>query len=72
MTRLNLDAPRYDQSQFEGRLRYFFSTANPLNILASEDELLKAKEIVEAYKRGDEDKNLSDDDIWKAKELYDR
>ena len=72
MTRLNIDSPRYDQSKFEGRLKYFFSTASPLNIIADEAELLKAKEIVESYRRGDEDKNLTVDEIWKAKELYDR
>jgi sideroflexin-1/3 len=69
--RLNLDAPRYDQSTFEGRAKHFFITTNPLNVLATDEELEKAKSIVEAYRAGKEDKNLTEDEIWAAKELYD-
>lgn len=69
--RLNLNAPRYDQSTFEGRLKYFAATTNPKNVLASTADLEKAKEIVNAYKNGTEDKSLSEEDIWHAKELYD-
>lgn len=69
--RLNLDEPRYDQSVFEGRAKHFFRTTNPLNVLASDAELERAKEIVISYKNGTEDKTLSEDEIWKAKELYD-
>ena len=69
--RLNLDAPRFDQSTFEGRVKHFFSTTNPLNVLASDADLQKAKDIVESYRNGTEEKTLSEDDIWRAKELYD-
>mmetsp|Transcript_16736 Transcript_16736/g.18132 ORF Transcript_16736/g.18132 Transcript_16736/m.18132 type:complete len:325 (+) Transcript_16736:59-1033(+) len=69
--RINLDSPRYDQDTFEGRAKHFFITTNPLNVLASDPELDKAKTIVEAYKRGEEDKNLTEDEIWAAKQLYD-
>ena len=69
--RLNLDAPRYDQSTFEGRARHFFITTNPLNVLATDADLDKAKDIVQAYKVGKEDKSLTTDQIWEAKQLYD-
>jgi hypothetical protein len=62
--RLDLDNPRYDQSTFEGRARHFFSTTNPLNVLATDEELEKAKNIVIAYKNGTEDKSLTEDQIW--------
>jgi hypothetical protein len=62
--RLDLDKPRYDQSTFEGRARHFFATTNPLNVLASDAELEKAKAIVLAYKSGKEDKSLTEDQIW--------
>ena len=69
--RLNLDNPRYDQNTFEGRAKHFFSTTNPLNVLASDEDLEKAKQIVQAYRNGTEDKSLTEDQIWAAKELYD-
>jgi sideroflexin-1/3 len=69
--RLNLDSPRYDQNTFEGRAKHFFITTNPLNVLATDGDLEKAKEIVDAYRNGTEDKNLTEDDIWRAKQLYD-
>mmetsp|Transcript_14879 Transcript_14879/g.24762 ORF Transcript_14879/g.24762 Transcript_14879/m.24762 type:complete len:206 (+) Transcript_14879:122-739(+) len=69
--RLNLDSPRYDQDTFEGRAKHFFATTNPLNVLASDEELERAKKIVMDYKAGTEDKSLTEDEIWAAKELYD-
>ena len=69
--RLDLSQPRYDQSSFEGRAKHFFSTTNPLNLLASDASLDRAKQIVESYRAGTEDKSLTDDEIWTAKELYD-
>jgi tricarboxylate carrier len=69
--RLDLSNPRYDQSNYEGRARHFFATTNPLNVLASDEELTKAKHIVESYRAGTEDKSLLEDEIWRAKELYD-
>ena len=69
--RLDLSKPRYDQSTFEGRAKHFFITTNPMNVLASDEELERAKSIVEAYRVGKEDSKLTADDIWAAKELYD-
>jgi sideroflexin-1/3 len=72
-TRINLNNPRYDQSTFEGRAKHFFITTNPLNCLATEQQLLEAKRIVDEYRSG---KNLSDlgiteDKLWEMKQLYD-
>jgi len=69
--RLDIDNPRYDQNTFEGRAKHFFATTNPLNVLATDEQLEKAKLIVTAYRSGTEDKNLTEDEIWAAKELYD-
>ena len=55
-----------------GRLNHFAATTNPLNLLTSDAELDKAKSVVEEYKKGKEFPELSDDQIWKYKELYDR
>jgi len=69
--RLDIDNPRYDQNTFEGRAKHFFATTNPLNVLATDEQLEKARQIVTAYRLGTEDKNLTEDEIWAAKELYD-
>ena len=69
--RIDIENPRFDQSTFEGRAKHFFLTTNPLNSFASDAELAKAKEIVDAYRAGKEDPSLTEEDIWKAKQLYD-
>ena len=69
--RLDLSAPRYDQTTFEGRAKHFFATTNPLNVLATDKQLDTALKIVKDYEKGEEDKSLTDDEIWAAKELYD-
>ena len=68
---INLDQPRYDQSTFSGRAKHFFSTTNPLNVLASDAELDRAKAIVDNYRQGKIDPSLTEDELWNAKELYD-
>ena len=69
--RIDIESPRYDQSTFEGRAKHFFITTNPLNVLATDEELDRAKNIVDAYRAGKEDKNLTEDELWAAKQLYD-
>jgi hypothetical protein len=49
-TRVDIDKPRYDQSTFEGRAKYFLTTTNPLNVFASDEQLDKAKELVDEYR----------------------
>jgi len=70
-TKIDIENPRYDQSTFTGRAKHFFITTNPQNILASDEALDKAKEIVDAYRNGNADKALTEDEIWAAKQLYD-
>lgn len=70
MSRINLDEPRWDQSTYEGRANHFFTITNPLNLLCNSEQLERAKDIVTRYKKG-EDVNLTDDEIWKAKNIYD-
>lgn len=68
---IDLSKPRYDQNTFEGRAKHFFIVTNPLNVLATDAELEKAKEIVTAWKEDKLSASLSDDEIWAAKNLYD-
>ena len=47
---INIDKPRWDQTTYEGRVRHFFTTTNPINLLCSADQLETAKEIVTKYR----------------------
>ena len=69
--RLNLDEPRWDQNTFIGRAKYFFTITNPVNILSTGQELEHAKELLEKYRCCNEPKHTSDEEIWRAKDLYD-
>lgn len=69
--RIDIENPRYDQSTFVGRAKHFFITTNPLNALATDEELDRAKQIVDSYRAGTEDPSLTEDEIWRAKQLYD-
>ena len=69
---INIDEPRYDQNTYAGRAKHFFITTNPLNILASNQQLENAKEIVENYRKTKVlPSSITEDDLWRAKYLMD-
>lgn len=43
----NIDAPRWDQSTFLGRVKHFFNITDPRTVLVPERELDWAKMMVE-------------------------
>uniref|UniRef100_A0A6G1SDM9 Sidoreflexin n=1 Tax=Aceria tosichella TaxID=561515 RepID=A0A6G1SDM9_9ACAR len=69
--RINIDEPRWDQSTYLGRAMHFFTTTDPRNLLCSSQELDEAKLIVTRYRAGDNLEHLSEDEIWRAKHVYD-
>lgn len=71
LKRINLDAPRWDQSTFIGRAKHFFVTTNPLNLLATSKELEASKKLVDDYREGNEPSGTTEDQLWRAKILYD-
>jgi len=71
MVQVNIDQPKWDQSNFWGRAKHFFTTANPLNVFATPSQLDCAKDIVTRYRQGEDIPALSVEDLWKAKHLYD-
>lgn len=72
LPQVDLTKPKYDQSTYINRAKHFFMLTNPLNVLASDQQLDRAKRIIDDYKAG---KPVPDcksiDDVWEAKYLYD-
>ena len=68
--KFNIEEPRHDQGTYWGRAKHFFVTTNPVNILATQEQLEEAKDLLDRFKKG-EIKNISEDELWKAKQLYD-
>ncbi|ODM98351.1 Sideroflexin-3 [Orchesella cincta] len=69
--RINLDNQKWDQNTFLGRFKYFLVTTNVLRLFHSESEFDNAKDIVTRYRRGEDIPGLSEDELWKAKHIYD-
>jgi len=67
---INLDEPRWDQSSYWGRAQHFFNTTNPLNLFATPTQLQAAKDTVADYRSGKKT-DISENEVWAAKHLYD-
>lgn len=70
MSRVNIDEPRWDQATYEGRAKHFFTITNPMNLLCTPAQLDSAKVVVDKYRKG-EALNISEDDLWRQKNIYD-
>ncbi|CAD6192579.1 unnamed protein product [Caenorhabditis auriculariae] len=53
------------------RAYHFFATTNPMNLFASNAQLDHARQIITQYKLGKFDPNMTVDELWRAKNLYD-
>ncbi|NXK84857.1 SFXN2 protein, partial [Amazona guildingii] len=67
----NIDAPRWDQSTFMGRLKHFLNITDPRTVLVPEQELDRAKALVEACRTGQVPPGSSLEQLLYAKKLYD-
>lgn len=68
---INIKEPRWDQSTFRGRANHFFMVTDPRNILLSSETLEDAKKIVHNYRMGIPTPGLTEDQLWRAKYIYD-
>jgi len=58
-----MDAPRYDQSTFNGRLMGMLTTIDPRTLLLSSADLKKSQAIIEEFKATGK-KAASDEEMW--------
>ncbi|XP_077205687.1 sideroflexin-2 isoform X1 [Paroedura picta] len=71
ITMFNIDAPRWDQNTFMGRLKHFFNITDPRTLRVSEKELDRAKALVESCRAGTVPPGTSQEQLFYAKKLYD-
>ncbi|XP_073211866.1 sideroflexin-1 isoform X1 [Lepidochelys kempii] len=68
---INIKEPRWDQSTFVGRANHFFTVTDPRNILLPNEQLENARKIVHDYRQGIVAPGLTEDELWRAKYVYD-
>uniref|UniRef100_A0A8P4GSA8 Sidoreflexin n=1 Tax=Dicentrarchus labrax TaxID=13489 RepID=A0A8P4GSA8_DICLA len=68
---INIKEPRWDQGTFMGRAKHFFMVTDPRNVLLSAETLEEARVIVEDYRAGSAKPGLTEDELWRAKYVYD-
>ncbi|XP_023678256.1 sideroflexin-3 [Paramormyrops kingsleyae] len=68
---INIREPRWDQGTFMGRAQHFFTVTDPRNVLLSSETLEDARVTVESYRRGIVKPGLTEDQLWRAKYIYD-
>lgn len=67
----NIDAPRWDQCTFLGRVKHFFNITDPRTVFVSEQELDWAKSVVEKSRMGLVPPGTQVEQLLYAKKLYD-
>ncbi|XP_048464675.1 sideroflexin-2 isoform X3 [Rhincodon typus] len=71
LTKFNIDAPRWDQTTFVGRLKHFFNITDPRTVLMSNATLDKAKDLVDSFRAGSVPPGTTEEQLHYAKKLYD-
>uniref|UniRef100_A0A8C1EYD6 Sideroflexin 2 n=2 Tax=Cyprinus carpio TaxID=7962 RepID=A0A8C1EYD6_CYPCA len=67
----DIDAPRWDQSTFMGRLKHFFNITDCRTVLLPDSRLDEAKALVESCRAGSVPPGTTVEQLHYAKKLYD-
>uniref|UniRef100_A0A8C2HRQ0 Sideroflexin 2 n=1 Tax=Cyprinus carpio TaxID=7962 RepID=A0A8C2HRQ0_CYPCA len=67
----DIDAPRWDQSTFMGRLKHFFNITDCRTVLLPDSRLDEAKALVESCRAGSVPPGTTEEQLHYAKKLYD-
>ncbi|KAG9410208.1 Sideroflexin-5 [Aphanomyces cochlioides] len=68
----SLDKPRYDQSTYFGRWKHFSELVSPSGFLLSDNEIDKAKGLIDGFKNGTlQAGQASDAELWNARRVCD-
>eukprot|EP00742_Colponemidia_sp_Colp-10_P004196 GILJ01004475.1.p1 GENE.GILJ01004475.1~~GILJ01004475.1.p1 ORF type:complete len:341 (+),score=51.32 GILJ01004475.1:44-1024(+) len=65
----NPDFSRYDPTTVYGRARNFYDIFSPMNLLASDKDLLAARNTLEEFKAGRLDGQLTQRELWRLNNL---
>uniref|UniRef100_A0A8C6L140 Sidoreflexin n=1 Tax=Nothobranchius furzeri TaxID=105023 RepID=A0A8C6L140_NOTFU len=71
LSTFDIDAPRWDQSTFMGRLKHFFNITDCRTALLPDSRLDEAKVLVESFRAGSVPPGTSVEQLHYAKKLYD-
>ncbi|XP_023367556.1 sideroflexin-2 isoform X3 [Otolemur garnettii] len=71
LSSFNIDAPRWDQCTFLGRVKHFFNITDPRTVFVAEQELDWAKAMVEKSRMGVVPPGTQVEQLLYAKKLYD-
>ncbi|XP_028990153.1 sideroflexin-2 [Betta splendens] len=67
----DIDAPRWDQTTFMGRLKHFFNITDPRTVVLPDSRLDEAKALVESCRAGSIPPGTTEEQLHYAKKLYD-
>lgn len=71
LSSFDIDAPRWDQSTFMGRLKHFFNITDCRTALLPDSKLDEAKALVESCRAGSVPPGTTQEQLFYAKKLYD-
>nr|CBN81611.1 Sideroflexin-2 [Dicentrarchus labrax] len=71
LSSFDIDAPRWDQSTFMGRLKHFFNITDWRTAILPDSRLDEAKALVESCRAGSVPPGTTEEQLHYAKKLYD-